>query len=189
VQVQVRELETRHALDALLDGTCDVALLYDFDIGDQFECTPVTAVAPYAILPPEHALAAQQGLWMTDLADEPMILLDIPLSGEYFRGLLHSAGVDPTVRYRSSNYETVRGLVAEGQGYALLNQRPAFRTTYAGPAVATVALLDAVEPLPLSMVRVAGTRPTSSARALTAVCRSAIPPLLGTSERQLCTPA
>jgi DNA-binding transcriptional LysR family regulator len=189
VQVQVQELETRPALDALLNGTLDVSLLYEFDIGDRFECAPVIAMAPYVILPAEHALAAHPGLWIKDLANEPMILLDIPLSREYFRGLLKSAGVDLSVKYRSSNYETVRGLVAEGQGYALLNQRPAFGTTYPGPAVATVALLDDVAPLTLSTVRVADTRPTSSARALMAVCQATIPPLLGPSQRRLHTPA
>jgi len=39
---------------------------------------------------------------LAELAEEPMVLLDLPHSRDYFQRIFSSAGVTPTVRYRSA---------------------------------------------------------------------------------------
>ena len=68
-------------------------------------------------LPPEHRLAKRKSIRLTELADEPMVLLDLPDSRDYFESILAKAGVTPRIRYRSASYEAVRGLVARGHGF------------------------------------------------------------------------
>ena len=53
------------------------------------------------------------------------MLLDLPLSREYFAGLFASAGLTPQIAHRSRQLELVRSLVANGYGYTIANARPA----------------------------------------------------------------
>lgn len=48
---------------------------------------------------------------------DPMILLDLPHTADYFlRTATEAAGMEPDVRYRSPGFETVRSFVAGGHG-------------------------------------------------------------------------
>ena len=53
-----------------------------------------------------------------------MVLLDLPMSRDYFMALLSQAGVEPNVVARSRSDDVVRSLVANGMGYAIFNARP-----------------------------------------------------------------
>jgi DNA-binding transcriptional LysR family regulator len=105
---------------------------------------------------------------------EPMILLDLPHSREYFRSLMLTTGVEPRIRYRTSNYEIVRALVAQGHGYSILNMAPPSPTTYGGGAVTSVPLLDDLPSLPIVLTRFPALRPTDRANAVAARCRAVI---------------
>ena len=89
------------------------------------------------------------GVDLADLADEPMVLLDLPESRDYFEAMLVDAGVTPQIRYRSASYETVRGLVARGHGYSILNQQPASDGTYDGGTVVAVPIKGDAPDYPL----------------------------------------
>ncbi|MGW6458065.1 LysR family transcriptional regulator [Streptomyces sp. NPDC055078] len=174
LDVRVREQGTPGLLAELRDGTVEAALMYDLGLGPDMARRRIGAAPPHVILSTDHPLAGSSGVHLSKLEHDPMIILDIPHSTAYFESLLHTAGVEPRVRYRSSSYETVRDLVAEGHGYAVLNQRPAFATTYGGRSVAAVPLLDEVAPLPIVLVRMAQVRPTVRARALADACAAAV---------------
>lgn len=178
LDVRIIELETLELIAALQSGSCELALMYDFDFGDKFTRTPLGEASPYIIVSTDHPLASSAGIHLSSLKDEPLILLDIPRSAEYFEKIFADSGIVPNIRYRSSSYETVRGLVAEGQGYAILNQRPAYATTYGGSPVVTLPIIDELKPLALVMVRPSQTRNTGRTRALEEVCKSTIPILL-----------
>ncbi|HWH25637.1 MAG TPA: LysR family transcriptional regulator [Pseudolysinimonas sp.] len=183
IKLSLRELDTKDLLASLQDGSSDIAVMYDLELGDTFERRRLGAAAPYVIVAMDHPLAGSSGIRLSQLENEPMILLDIPRSAEYFEGLLRAAGVVPQIHYRSSSYETVRGLVAEGQGYAVLNQRPTYGTTYAGRSVVALPILDPVEPLPIVLVKLAQSRPTGRAHALAEICSEVIPQLMHRVDR------
>lgn len=129
------EGDQRRVQESLLTGEAEVALLYDIDLADGIDTTPLTRLVPYVLLAEGHPLAAKATLTPQDLATHPMILLSAPPSRDYFRNVFRGSGVEPQIAYRSSNLEMVRGLVGHGLGYAILATKPASAITYDGRAL------------------------------------------------------
>ncbi|WP_020500563.1 LysR family transcriptional regulator [Sciscionella marina] len=171
LRVQAIEGETEELQEALLNGQCELALMYEMDLAEPLTTEQITVAPPYVIVPPRHRFARRKGVRIAELAEDPFVLYDLPHSREYFMSLTASTGVSVQPRYRSSNYETVRSLVANGQGYSILNQRPVRDTTYDGGQVVTLPLLDPVSPLPVVLAYLRNTRLTRRAQAFAAFCR------------------
>ncbi len=150
--------------DALLrgleSGRFTVALLYDYELGDHLDVRRLIDLPPYVLLPAYEPLARQKTVSLAELADEPMILLDVPPGREYFTSTMLKAGFEPNIRFRTPSFETVRGMVGAGMGYALLVTRPAADVTYDGRGVVCRPLADAVEPGHIALARLAQARPT-----------------------------
>lgn len=173
LDVDIVEGESGYLQSELRSGRCELALMYDLGLESDLERELLSVAPPYAILAPEHPLAvAGRGAWLRDLARDPMVLLDLPHSRDYFRALVASSGVAPQIRYRTANYETVRALVARGHGFAILNQKPHSATTYDGGSVAIVPLLDQLSPLPIVLTRLPGLRLSARAEAFASRCRA-----------------
>ncbi|TQS30155.1 LysR substrate-binding domain-containing protein [Microbispora sp. KK1-11] len=169
VRVSVAEGEISTMESALLDGRCEVALVYAIDLALDLDIRTLTRARPYALLPPEHPLARAETVSLTDLAAEPMILLDLPRSRDYFRAIYPT---EPRVRFRTSSYETARSLVAGGHGYSILNQRADNDQTYDGGRVACVPISDDVPALDVVLASVRGVRPTARAVAFAETCQA-----------------
>ncbi|WP_263986592.1 LysR substrate-binding domain-containing protein, partial [Streptomyces sp. NK15101] len=118
-----------------------------------------------------HPLAGRDSVELAELSAEPLVLLDLPHSRDYFRSLVAATGTAPDVRYRTQSYETVRSLVARGLGYSVLNQRPATSQTYGGGEIAELRLRDGGPPLEVKIASVASVTPTARARAVMDVLR------------------
>ena len=129
-------------------------------------------VSPYVLLPAAHPLAHASELGLSDLAEEPMVLLDVAPSRTYFTGLFRTAGYEPTVRFRSPSFETVRGLVGHGLGYTLLATKPANNMTYDGKAMVVRPLRDAVAPSRIVVARRPGGTPSPAESAFLETCKS-----------------
>lgn len=173
-KASVRVLEAEHAQlkEALRNGQCEVSVMYGYDLGD-LGFAVVDSVRPHVVLPADHQLAGRDSVALRDLVAEPMVLLDLPYTSDYFLALFRSRGLDePSVRYRSPSFETVRSMVAHGHGFALLNQRPAHDLTYDGTPVAAVELADDVESLDIVVAWPAGARLTRRAQAFIHAIRS-----------------
>ncbi|POX37744.1 LysR family transcriptional regulator [Streptomyces sp. Ru73] len=174
VRVEVTEGDIRAVQQDLRGGRCELALLYDLGLDPDIEREVLAVAPPYALVPAGHPLAGAGAVRLADLAAEPMILLDLPLSRDYFRSLFLKTGVEPKVRHRSTSYETVRAMVAAGHGFALLNQRPVHDATYDGGRAVALRLTDPLPALPVVLARLSGVRPTARAQAFAAVCRAAL---------------
>lgn len=167
LEVTVAETNATQTLEALHNGSAELAITYDFGFSADIDCETVAEAPPYVLLPEGHSLARLRKIDLGQLADEPMVMLDLPQSTEYFLQLLRDAGVRAHVRYRSASYEAVRTLVARGHGFSILNQRPRYNTTYDGARVAQVPITGSAQP-PLRVViaRLASTRQTMRAQAI-----------------------
>lgn len=108
-------------LNGLQDGSLDIALTYSLDIADGITFTPLLSLPPYVILPKTHRLARARKVSLADLLPEPYVMLDLPHSREYFSALFDVVGSRPVAAFRSSQPEVVRGMVANGLGYSILN--------------------------------------------------------------------
>ena len=78
-------------------------------------------------------LAAQASVTLHDLAPLPMVLLDLPTTESYFRKVFADHDLSPQVVHRTKSSSVLRGLVASGFGYSILNIcGPADRTGATG---------------------------------------------------------
>jgi DNA-binding transcriptional LysR family regulator len=154
----------------LESGRFDAAILYDVDLPDDFERRSLAALKPYALLPSGHRFASRRTVSLAQLAPEPMVLLDVAPSRQYFTGLFHQLKLEPTVHALSPSFETVRGMVANGVGYSVLVTRPASDLTYDGRTVACVPIADDIEPARIVLARLARARPTRLLEAFAEHC-------------------
>ena len=109
---------------ALRRAEVEVAVTYDLKIGEDIDFAPLATLAPYVLLGDSHPLARERKLKLARLAPLPMVLLDMPVSREYFLGLFIRERLEPTIAWTSGQMEVVRTLVANGLGYTLANARP-----------------------------------------------------------------
>jgi DNA-binding transcriptional LysR family regulator len=170
IEVQLQEGDTERLQAGLLSGKIELALLYDLDLSPSLHKQPLQTVAPYALLPLDHPLAAQPAVSLAELAPHPMVLLNLPHSREYFLSIFRAHRLEPKIRYQSVNYELVRGLVAAGNGYALLNLRPQTDVSYAGDRLVCVPIADAVPGLNIVLAWPEELRLTRRAEAFVQLC-------------------
>ena len=176
LEVRVTEAVAGEVGEYLESGRAEVGLTYDLALGDSVHRDVLAEIVPYAALPSSHRLAGAASVSLADLVDEPMILVDLPHSRDYFLGVFTDRGMTPNVQYRSSSYETVRAMVAQDHGFSLLHQRPATDSTYAGGQVVAVPLSDAVTPLRVVTASLASMRMSRRAQAFVERCRAVVAP-------------
>jgi DNA-binding transcriptional LysR family regulator len=162
---------------ALLDGRCEIALVYDVGLHVSLEREPLYSTVPYALFAPEHPLAGRPEVTLGDLAPHDFIALDLQPVHEHQLGLFAHAGVAPRIRYRTSSYELLRSLVARNLGYTLLISRPYGDVSYEGRPLVTVPLGGTVKTVDVVLARPPGVRPTLRAQAFAAHCRELLPEL------------
>lgn len=169
---------TEDSLDALeaglLSGRFELALAYDLGFGAGVTRQPLFSVPPYVLLPADHSLARRRKVRLAQLADEPMVLLDLPHSREYFLGMFAQVSVEPVVRYRTRSVELARALVGRGLAYTVLNLRPALDVTLDGHRVKPVGLADGTTPLDVVLITARGMRPTRRAEVVARLCRGVL---------------
>lgn len=150
----------RTAVDA---RDLDLTIAYDIDLPRHWDRVVWQRSAPRVHLAAEHPLAGQQQVRLADLADQPMVLLDIPPSREHVLEMCRTAGVDPLVALRTGNFETARAFVGRGLGWSLLVQRTPAEVSYEGRRVVALDVID--PPLPQVDIVVAWPREARLSRA------------------------
>ena len=93
-----------------------------------------------------------RALSLLDFVDEPLILLDLPKSRDYFLSIFGELGLEPKIAHRTPSFEMVRSLVANGLGYALLNFCPPLSFPHHG-AIVSRPLIEASKPAHLVLAR------------------------------------
>lgn len=181
--VSVAEGSHAQVKQDLRAGRSELALMYGYDLDDDFDRVTIDRATPYALVPPEHHLSRRKQVWLKELVEEPLVLLDLPHTADYFLALFTSVGEQPHVRFRSPGFETVRAYVAQGLGYAVLNQRPRDDSTYAGGRVVPLALRDELPALDIVLAWMGGTRLTRRAQEFITLTKRTSRPASGRSER------
>lgn len=174
ITLHFREGSQDDLQDSLQKGQFELAILYDTGIFPGIRTTELYATRPHVIISGDHPLAQQGSITLADLANEPMIALDVDPSLSYFTAVLRAAGVVPKVRHVTSGFEVVRSLIGRGLGYSLLIQTPKVEYSYEGRHVATVPILDPVAPLPVVLAQAEGTQLTRRAQAVAAYCKEVL---------------
>jgi DNA-binding transcriptional LysR family regulator len=156
--VNTSEVDLAELVEGITNGRFELAIGYDITADPRLETTPLYTLKPYVLLPRTHRLADRRTVRLAELVDEPLALLDLPHSREYFAEVFQSVGLAPSIRFRSTSAETCRALVARGLAYTVLNARPPGRGSDA-----QVVAVDIAHPAPaldVVLIKAAGVRPT-----------------------------
>ncbi|WP_179405642.1 LysR family transcriptional regulator [Burkholderia guangdongensis] len=174
ISFRTLEAHQEDLLQGLQNGLLDVALTYDLDLTDDIEFVPLLSLPPYAILPSAHRLASRKTISLTDLVDEPYVMLDLPHSREYFASLFDGTAPRPLAAFKSAQPEVVRGMVANGLGYSLLNFPLRATTTVDGQAFAIVPFREKLRAMTLGIACAKQMRPRKVVRNFITFCSADI---------------
>lgn len=151
----------------------DIALTYDLDIPQDIAFEPLLELPPHAVFAPDHRLAARGAVRLEELAGEPLVLLDLPLSREYFLSLFDAAGLRPLVAERTPHLAMLRSMVANGFGYGLLNLAGPNAFAADGKPLRHVRIKGAQRPLKLGLATMRSERKARVLGAFEEHCRGA----------------
>jgi len=171
INLSLVEGDQRRLMDSLRAGEIELAMLYDFDLDDEFHVEPLQDLKVYALMAGSDRLAKRDAVRLADLARRPLVLLDVPLSRDYFLSLFRDAGLKVEIAYRSSSIEMVRGLVGHGLGFSLLATRPSCNLTHDGRALACRPVADDTRPSRLVLARMRGRALSPGADIFRNICR------------------
>jgi len=178
LQLDVIELLADGVNDALREQSIEVALTYDLGLSADVERTVLASVPLYVAVGAQHPLASRSQVRLADLVDEPMVLLDLPVSRDYFLQAFTDQGLRPSVRYRFANFEGVRAMVASGHGFTLLNQQPKLGYTYSGGELHRLAIVEPTKHLDIVLARRSSTPLTLKASLFAEEARRAVASVL-----------
>jgi DNA-binding transcriptional LysR family regulator len=170
VRFRSTESNQQGLLAALRRAEIEVALTYDLQIGDDIAFAPLASLPPYALLGASHPLARERELKLAQLAPLPMVLLDMPVSREYFLALFIRERLEPTIAWSSGQMDAVRTLVANGLGYTLVNMRPRADVALDGRRLRRVPLSGDLPPVRIGIATLKELKKTRLAEAFERHC-------------------
>lgn len=147
ISVVTEEAGHDQLLANLRAGSIEMAFSYSFIIPEAFENEVFDELPPRILLAEEHPLASRKALSLKEIADEPLVLLDIPHSRDYFLGLFQAAGVEPRIGHRTHSYDMVRGMVGRGWGYGIQCAIPRMSFSYDGMRLVPIPIVGDAVPI------------------------------------------
>lgn len=171
VTIQCDEGHQKEIIKSLVDGQYEIALTYDLQIPAEIDFEPVMEFPPYVVLALDHPLAESETLSLSDLAAYPMVLLDWPMTRDYFYSLFLSQNLEPNIAYRAQSIAMIRGLVGNGLGYSLSNAPLVSNSALDGTKMKAIPLLGNLRPLRLGIAKISQFRLTPVADAFVSLLK------------------
>lgn len=157
-QVSQIEADQLDLIKSLRRAEIDVALSYDLEIPPDLDFQPLRALPPYVMMPTDHPLADHPSVSARQLLDHPMVLLDLPLSSDYFLSFFDDVGRRPEIVERTRDMAVMRSLVANGFGFGIANIRPFSDLSPDGRKLRFVPLEGQPRPMQLGLILPQGAR-------------------------------
>ena len=130
VQVSHIEGHQEDLLRSLRRCETDIALMYDLQLTEDIEFYPLVRLPPYVMVSETHRLAGRSAVTLEDLSDESLILLDLPLSREYFLALFMKQRLEPRIVHSRDDCaglhrkSEARIVLAQKSGLDIVDRRP-----------------------------------------------------------------
>ncbi|ATJ90245.1 LysR family transcriptional regulator [Acetobacter senegalensis] len=174
--VQIRQFEANQEwlLDSLRRVEIDIAIAYDLQIPEGIEFSPLASLPPYVLVSANHPFAQETEVRLQDLVDEPMVLLDLPFSREYFFSLFFKEALQPKIYSSSAHLEVVRTMVANGYGYTLANVRPRSDMALDGRKLVHIPLAGSHRPMIVGTATLANLNKSRLLQAFEQHCKTSI---------------
>lgn len=147
--------------DKLRAGQLDVAFVYRRLVEPEMARHDLAPAAIHIMLPMTHPQAGAASARLEDVVDLPLIVLDIPPTGDAILGIVLGLGFEPEPVLRSTNIETIREYVSRGLGYCLTNTVPDHSYSFCAGQVAYVPLENPIPQNAISAVTVGGRIPSA----------------------------
>lgn len=174
VQLHITEGSEAELLEGLRNARIDVALTYALSLTTDMNFVPLAQLQTYILLAADHPLATRPKLRLADLEQEPFILLDLPLTRQYFMSLFERAGIAPRVIAETSLPSAIRSYVGAGIGFSMMTVRPRNMNAENGYPLAYVELADEYPPMTLGLASLRELRPSRIAFVLEEFCRNLV---------------
>ncbi|GAA4168687.1 LysR substrate-binding domain-containing protein [Gryllotalpicola koreensis] len=136
----------------LLSGALDVVISYDLALSENLVKVPIAHREPGVLVAADGKWGNARAVDLKQLADEPYVLFDTPVSTFHLASITRAAGFTPRITYRSQNFETVRSLVGRGLGWTVLLTPPRTELTHEGLRVVMKPLTQRADPVDVVIV-------------------------------------
>jgi DNA-binding transcriptional LysR family regulator len=156
--------------ESLRNGQIALVLTYDLNIPPDMDFLPLAKLSPYAYVAANHRLARKRTIALRDLAEDNFLLLDLPLSRDYFLSLFRQAAISPQITGRFPHFDVIRSLVARGEGFSLANAQPKNQSSLDGRKLAYLALEPSLKPLTHGVATLKGLRRNPTLTAFLKLC-------------------
>jgi LysR family transcriptional regulator, benzoate and cis,cis-muconate-responsive activator of ben and cat genes len=151
-EIRVTEAHTADIVAAVVDGRLDCGLVWEDRAPGGLALRALERVRFTVAVPVRPALAGKQRVTLRQLALEPLIVPPRDVTPHQFDRIhagFRDAGVTPRIGQHARSIAAQLGFVASGLGYALV---PEYATKLAMPGVVFLALREALDSVPLSLV-------------------------------------
>jgi DNA-binding transcriptional LysR family regulator len=145
------ECDNTTAQKGLLEGQFDIIIFVAEFPNPQIETQTLVFAPTYCLCPANHAFARVQSVTLSQIASEPLILLDRPAARGHYLEMLERSGEPFHIVATANATEMVRSLVATGLGVALLNMRPRQVQPYAGGETRCLPISGSTSGISLSL--------------------------------------
>lgn len=144
LHLQIAEHDLADLLKRLRNGDADLAVTYDLQLDNDIVFESLYSVQPHIGVGPGHRLAGRQDVALAELEEDPMVLIDYPVTKQHILRLFHDCGIVPNVTQYPRTMEMLHALVLRGFGYTMFFMRPD-ESWHSGSAIHRIAIRD---PLP-----------------------------------------
>ena len=159
----------------LTKNTLDLALLYDLHIDENvINFTPLADLPPYVLLSETHPLAKHKAVTLEELAEYPMILLDMPYSNDYFLSLFRKNNLKPNIIDTCKYVDVIRSMVGNNIGYTILNVRPKSNLSNDGKKLVMVRISGDMRPMKIGIATPKNATLTNVQQAFSSRCQAFI---------------
>lgn len=174
VRVSQSELNQTEIFSQIRKAEVDVALTYNLDIPSDLDFEPLVDLPPHVLVNETHPLAHLTEVSVEALKEHPMVLLDLPLSSEYFLSFFSMAGIRPKIAERTKDMAVMRSMVANGFGYSIANVRPLSDLSPDGGLLKFIPLIGKVRPMKMGLLMARGAESNSTVKAFVELCRTRV---------------
>lgn len=158
-------------MESLRLARIDLALTYDLQRPPDVSFLELARLKSYVIVAAGHRFAQRQSVRLAELIDDPFILIDRPLSRDYFLGLFREVGGTPRVVMETRSYAALRSYVAAGIGYGMMTARPVNMQAENGLPLVYLPIDDVSSTLGFGIASLSELRPSRVAEAFVEYCR------------------
>ena len=166
IDLRVREDGAQGLYDQLTTGQLDLAIQYGFQVSQELFFTPLYEFRPYLLVSADHRLADARQVSLKQVADDPVVGLNIQPTLQNTRNIYAQVGLEPNIVHNTASFEVARCLVGNGLGVTVLFQRTATGSTYDGSTVVGLRLTDNIRPSTLGVTQAQSATETERVRVL-----------------------